>query len=236
MLPVLFGLAPAREEIFETIWELSAAMGIFGAGFTASGGAFEGVGDFVGGVGGLIGAEEGFGIGLEGGAFDCMRGEALGAADVWEGFEGFVGSAGADTGFAEISRTLLNILDVSGVTGVFDDVCGAAFGGIELGGVGAFVAAFCTWIELVAGLETGVSIAGSFDVVVRVFAVTGFDTVAFVDFALVVDFFVDSGISTSTGSEMTFLGRPLFLATSEDMLRVELSCGENFGRTNSPKG
>jgi vacuolar-type H+-ATPase subunit B/Vma2 len=44
-----------------------------------------------------------------------------------------------------------------------------------------------------------------------------------VDFALVVVFLVASNISTSTGSEMTFLGLPLFFTTSEDILGVKLN-------------
>jgi hypothetical protein len=65
----------------------------------------------------------------------------------------------------------------------------------------------------------------------------GFTTfgAAFVDFARVVDFLV-SGESTSTGSEMTFLGLPLFLATSEDMLDEELGVEELWVRFDSQKG
>lgn len=46
---------------------------------------------------------------------------------------------------------------------------------------------------------------------------------AFVDFALVVASLI---ISISTGSEMSFLGLPLFFTASEDMLAVELGWGE----------
>lgn len=79
------------------------------------------------------------------------------------------------------------------------------------------------------GLESDFSAAATFGEVAGVFAFTGFDVVAFVDFARVVDFFVNSGISTSTGSEITFLGLPLFLTTSEDMLCVELFPRGNCG-------
>jgi hypothetical protein len=47
-----------------------------------------------------------------------------------------------------------------------------------------------------------------------------------VDFALVVVFFEPSGTSISTGSEIVFLGLPLFFTTSEDMLAVELGWDE----------
>lgn len=69
-------------------------------------------------------------------------------------------------------------------------------------------------------LDTGFSTAGGFaDVDGLAMGVFG---PAFVDFARVVVFLVPSGISTSTGSEMTFLGLPLFFTASEDMLLVEL--------------
>jgi hypothetical protein len=58
---------------------------------------------------------------------------------------------------------------------------------------------------------------------------------AFVDFARVVVIFV-SGTSTSTGSEMTFLGLPLFLATSEDILDGGLRVEELWLRVDSQRG
>lgn len=87
---------------------------------------------------------------------------------------------------------------------------------------------------LAMGFATGLTTGGGF-ADVETFA-TGVFGAAFVDFARVVVFFVASGISTSTGSEMTFLGLPLFFTTSEDMLGFELDFGElSFGE-HSPKG
>lgn len=71
------------------------------------------------------------------------------------------------------------------------------------------------------GLDIGFSGTGDFAGVGGA-AFTTFGAV-FVDFALVVVFFVPSGTSVSTGSEIVFLGLPLFFTTSEDMLAVELS-------------
>jgi hypothetical protein len=74
------------------------------------------------------------------------------------------------------------------------------------------------------GLDIGFSATRGFaDVDALAVAVFG---PAFVDFALVVVFLVVSGTSTSTGSEMTFLGLPLFFTASEDMLAAELGWAE----------
>jgi hypothetical protein len=88
------------------------------------------------------------------------------------------------------------------------------------------IATFEATGPLAMGLDTGFSATGGF-ADVDAFA-TGVFSPAFVDFALVVVvFLVASDISTSTGSEMTFLGLPLFFTISEDILGVELSC-EDF--------
>jgi hypothetical protein len=144
VLPAVLGLAPAREEIFETIWELSAAIGILGVGCDdgVAGGVFDGANGFVGGRGGFVDVEESFGGGVVCVAFDGVGGDDLGKIVLGEGFEDFVGSSGAGTGFAESSRTLLNILDASGVTEAFGGgfagagagVCDASFVGVGFRG------------------------------------------------------------------------------------------------------
>jgi hypothetical protein len=131
-----------------------------------------------------------------------------------DGLEYFDGSAGAGTVFEASSRTCSNIFEVSGVTGGF----AAGFGGTAAGGFGAgFLVAEVGGGGFEAGFAAGVAgvaATGVFFVAVGVaFAVFG---AAFVDFALVVDFLL-SEISTSIGSEMTFLGLPLFLAISADI-------------------
>ncbi len=107
---------------------------------------------------GLNGAGVGFVEGFRGfedavvdeGALGCGVGcEALGGVVVDEGFEYFAGSAAGGMAFAESSRTLFNIFDVSGVTGVLIAVfAGAGVGfcdptdggglGTIFGGVGEF--------------------------------------------------------------------------------------------------
>jgi hypothetical protein len=150
---------------------------------------------------------------------------------VGDGFEDVAESAGAGTLFADSSRTFSNILEASGFVGGF----GGAFeaSGVDCldsvfedgGGVGAegFEAAFAVGGVIVAGFDK-VGAIGVFLVAVAV--AVGFIALgaAFVDFALFVDFF-SSGISSSTGSEMIFLGLPLFLTTSADMLDNELVPG-----------
>ena len=84
--------------------------------------------------------------------------------------------------------------------------------------------AFTGGVLLAIGFQAVLSVAGDFAEVGGP-ALTTFGA-AFVDFALVVLFFASLGISISTGSEMTFLGLPLFFTTSEDMLVIELMCGE----------
>lgn len=214
------GLAPARVEIFDTISEFIAARGILGGGFEAAGGICEGFG-----VG--IGFEEAGGAVLEGdvvfgGTEDADSGERV----VGDGLENFAESGDSGTLFADSSRTCSNILEVSGVTGVF----GAGFEGAGVGGfdsvfadadglgAGDFGAVFVATGVFPADFDTVEAIGVSFVAVGVVFA--GFGA-AFVDFALVVDFFF-SGSSISIGSEMTFLGLPLFLTTSADMLCNEL--------------
>jgi hypothetical protein len=146
---------------------------------------------------------------------------------------GFVDCSGDGTLFADSSRTLLRIFDVSGVTGAFavafvgaaGGFGGATFGGtgggdVALGGTAGFVTGFRTAFSAIIGF--GGAAADAF---------TAFGA-AFVDFARVVDFLV-SGTSTATGSEMAFLGLPLFLATSEDMLDEELGVEELWLRVDS---
>jgi hypothetical protein len=149
-----------------------------------------------------------------------------------DGREGFVGCSGGGTLFADSSRTLLRIFDVSGVTGVFavaflgvaGGFGGATFGGtggdVALGGTAGFVTGFRTAFSAIIGF--GGAAADAF---------TAFGA-AFVDFARVVDFLV-SGTSTTTKSEIAFLGLPLFLATSEDMLDEELGVEELWLRVDS---
>jgi hypothetical protein len=159
--------------------------------------------------------------------------ETVVAAD---GREGFVGCSGDGTLFEDSSRTLLRIFDVSGVTGVFAVAfvgAAAGFGGATFAGAGGGDATLGGTAGFVTGFGTGFSaIIGFGGAVVDAFTTFG---AAFVDFARVVDFLV-SGESTSTGSEMTFLGLPLFLATSEDMLDEELGVEELWLRVNSQKG
>lgn len=95
-------------------------------------------------VGGFIGFEDAV-VG-EGTALDCGGGEeGLGGVMVDEGFECFAGSAGGGTVFAESSRTLCNIFDVSGVTGVLTAVfacAGVCFCGATDGGAGGLGTTF----------------------------------------------------------------------------------------------
>ena len=135
---------------------------------------------------------------------------------------GFEESGVPGTLFEDSSRTFSSILEVSGVTGVFVVVFDAVgVGGSESdfadeGGIGV------EGFEAVFG--TGEGAAAAFDAVgaiVAFFAAAGVvftgSSAALVDFALVVDFFV-SGRSTSMGSDITFLGRPLFLTASADIM------------------
>jgi len=168
-------------------------------------------------------------LGCEG---DGVGFETVVAAD---GREGFVGCSGDGTLFADSPRTLLRIFDVSGVTGVFAVAfvgVAVGFGGATFAGAGGDATLGGT-AGFVSGFGTGFSaIIGFGGAAVDAFTTFG---AAFVDFARVVDFLV-SGESTSTGSEMTFLGLPLFLATSEDMLDEELGIEELWLRVDSQKG
>jgi len=158
--------------------------------------------------------------------------EASGEIVVGDGFEDFAGSEGAGTVFADSSRTFSKIFDVSGVTGGFVvGFEGAGVGGLDSAfidaaavGAGGFGAGFATGGGVAAGFDAVAAIGAFLVAVGAVFA--GFGA-AFVDFALVVDFFA-SGRSISMGSEMTFLGLPLFFTTSADMLWTELGLLENF--------
>lgn len=216
--------------MFDTISEFKAAMGTwgFGAGFVGGGGGGFAVADD-----GLNGTGIGFAGGLaelddavvgEGVAFVCIVFAVVGleAIDGVDGFENFTASAAGGVVFEYCSRSLFNIFDVSGVVDVltvgFAEV-GAGFCAAAAEGLNA---TFGATGLLALGLDTGFSTTGGF-ADVDAFA-TGVFGPAFVDFALVVVFLVASDISTSTGSEMTFLGLPLFFTTSEDMLGAELSC------------
>jgi hypothetical protein len=218
------GLAPAREEIFDTISEFRAARGIFGGGFEATGGICEGFGVEMGFS--VVGGTVVMGDGVFGDAEEVFVGGADEAGEmvIGDGLEGFGLSGDAGTLFADSSRTCFNILEVSGVTGGFGGGLegtsvldfDSAFGG-EVGAEGCG-AGFVVGEAVPAGFDI-VGAIGAFDVAIGV-VFTGFG-IAFVDFARAVDFFF-SGISISMGSEMTFLGLPFFLTTSADMLCIEL--------------
>ena len=141
----------------------------------------------------------------------CASGETV-VDDSLEDFETFVGLG---TLFEAISRTCSKILEVSGVTGGFEGGVATGFvsdfAGGGLGGASDFEAVFAGDL---AGLDGLTDVFAAIGVVFAAFGA------AFVDFALVVDFF-DSGRSISIGSEMIFLGLPLFLTTSADMLYTE---------------
>jgi hypothetical protein len=138
----------------------------------------------------------------------------------------FVGSAAEGAAFGCCSRSRLNIFDDSGDTGVLTmgfAVAGGYFGGTAGDDPKGLFATFGTAGVLAMGFATGLTTGGGF-ADVETFA-TGVFGAALVDFARVVVFFVASGISTSIGSEMTFLGLPRFFTTSEDMLASELDFG-----------
>ena len=144
---------------------------------------------------------------------------------VGDGLEIVAESGGEGTLFAESSRAFSKIFDVAGVTGGFDvvfdgggaEAFDSVFAGAEVVSAGGFEAVFA--------IGEGVAAIGVFFVAIGV-AFTGFGA-AFVDFALVVRVAVFvSRKSTSMGSAMTFLGRPLFLTTSADMLSNKLAALE----------
>jgi hypothetical protein len=163
----------------------------------------------------------------------------LDAAVVEAGFEYFGGSACGGTVFAECTCfcNSFNIFDDSGdietLTVDFGGV-GVGFCGAVAGDAGGLGAAFTCGVELVVVLVIGFSATGGFADV----GGAGFTTfgAAFVDFARVVAFFVPSDILISTGSEMTFLGLPLFFTASEDMLAAELGWVETLLREDSQRG
>jgi hypothetical protein len=215
--------------MFDTISEFKAAMGTwgFGVGFVGGGGGgfavtvdcLNGTGiDFAGGLVGLDDA-----VVVEGAAFVCIvfAGGGLEAIDGVDGFENFTGSAAEGAVFGYCSRSLFNIFDVSGVVDVLTVGFAEAGAGFCAAAAEGLLAPFGATGLLAMGLDTGFSTTGGF-ADVEAFA-TGVFGPAFVDFALVVVFLVASNISTSTGSEMTFLGLPLFFTTSEDILGVKLN-------------
>ena len=153
------------------------------------------------------------------------------------GFEYFAGSTAGGAVFGYCSRNLFNIFDDSGVV----ELLTVGFARAGVGFCGGAVedprglgATFGAASVLAMGLDIGFSTTGGF-ADVDAFAAGVFGP-AFVDFARVVVCLVASGISTSTGSEMTFLGLPLFFTTSEDILVVELGCGEVWLEGDSQKG
>lgn len=109
--------------------------------------------------------------------------------------------------------------------GLFPSGCAGAACFTVFEGSGAFGAAFGA-AELAIGFDASFLGAGAFaDALLTPFVTFG---AAFVDFAREVVVFLVSGNSTSTGSIMTFLGLPLFLATSADMLNMGLSVRETW--------
>jgi hypothetical protein len=146
---------------------------------------------------------------------------------VLNGLENFAGSGGPGTRFADSSRAFSNILEVSGVT---EDLAGAFVGAGALGFISVFGEAGRVGAEgFGVGFATGGTATLDFEAVgaiealfVALGVVFADFSVVFVDFALVADFFV-SGNSISMGSDMTFLGLPLFLTTSADMMSFELA-------------
>lgn len=228
MLPAVFGLAPARVVMFDTICEFRAAIGTcgFAAGLGGGGGDAAGLirEDFE--TGASVSVEIlGFEVAGGGMELDLAAGAVLvDAASAGDGCceEAFLastslnccniledaGSSFADTdGFSGVGAGLFP----SGCTG---SACFAVFEGS-----GAFDAVFGA-AELAIGFGAGFLGAGAFaDALLAAFVTFG---AAFVDFARDVVVFLVSGNSTSTGSIMTFLGLPLFLATSADILSMKL--------------
>lgn len=227
--------------MFDTICEFKAAMGTlgFGADFVeGGGGGFAVTGDGlsetgIGFAGGLVGLDDAV-VG-EGAAFVCIvfAGGGLEAIDGVDGFENFTGSADRGAVFGYCSRSLFNIFDVSGVVDVLTVGFAEAGAGFCAAAAEALIATFEATGPLAMGFDTGFSATGGF-ADVDAFA-TGVFSPAFVDFALVVVFLVASDISTSTGSEMTFLGLPLFFTISEDILGVEWSCEDFVVEGRLPK-
>lgn len=132
-----------------------------------------------------------------------------------------VGSAAVGAVLGYCSRRLFNILDESGETGVLTIGFAGAGGGfvcVVVETPEGLATTFGAAAELAMGSDIGFSAARGF-AGVDALAVAVFGP-AFVDFARVVVFLVASGTSTSTGSEITFLGLPLFFTTSADMLAV----------------
>jgi len=236
--------------MFDTISEFNAAIGIcgFGTGFVDGGGGIvfpaTGAGlngavagfEAEGGGGGFAATGIGFeeaGTGFKGALLELAdvvvgRGAALVCAtEAPEGFEDLARSAVGGALLGYCSRRPFNILDDSGETGVLTvDFAGAGggFGCVSAGTAEGLATTFGGVAELAMGLCIGFAAAGGF-ADVDALAVTDFGP-AFVDFARVVVFLAASGTSTSTGSEIPFLGLPLFFTTSADILAVELSCEE----------
>ena len=165
-------------------------------GFEAGGGVAFAVG---GGLGGEIFGFGAVAAGFGGRVLVCGVEEVgFEVRVVGDGLDDLAASSGVGMDFWESSRTLLRTLEVSGVIGDL---------GVCFAGAGAGV---CDCVFLAGAV-------GAFEAALAL-VVVGFEVAASVDFARVVDFLVVSGISDSTGSEMTFFGLPLFLTTSEDIL------------------
>ena len=175
---------------------------------------------------GILGAA-GAGFGCE----DRAAGYCLGcgaAVWVWAVGDGWGedGEAPEALLLAACWRSSLRILDDSGLafgaafgaTGFVSVFGGSALGDAEVGGE-VFGLGFRAAVGFAVASGIGLLVGEAFGAVTVDLPVLG---AALVDFALVVVFFAPSGISTSTGSVMTFFGLPLFLATSVGILRSEL--------------
>ena len=143
----------------------------------------------------------------------------------------FIDSSTSAAFFSSNSFTCSNIFDVVGVVGV-----GFATKGFSTAftlGAALFVAVFGA-ADVPAAFEalffTVVAFAGVAEAAFTVFVAV------LVDFARVVAFFMVSGNSTSTGSEMTFFGLPLFFATSADIVYLELALCKVLSRSNAQRG
>jgi hypothetical protein len=188
-------------------------------------GGNEDVGDFVEGEGAFEDNEDlAESVDVEG-TLACTGKEAVAVAeedgDVLFG-DGLESSTEfGDTGvlFAGISRSFCRILDVSGVIGTLAGVFGLVgfdpvFADIDEPDAEDFEVIFRTGKEGPVALDVMGAVGVSFIAIGVVFS--GFGA-ALVELALLVDFFF-SGIPLSMVSETTFLGLPLFLTTSADIL------------------
>lgn len=259
----MFGFAPARVVIFDTMVELSSAMGMcgFGVGFPEGGG---GAVDFDGGGGVLV-------VGFEPGEFVDESGFAcddesvdLAAIVGWVfdgSVDGFVvdcccnlsaslAGFGANSTLAFPAASVVPFVDSGEILSFFASIsftCSSIFDVVGVVGVGFASTGFSTAFALGAAAFAVFGVVGAPEAFVTVFFTgvafadvdgTSFAVfvVVFVDLALVVAFFAVSGNSTSTGSEMTFFGLPLFFATSADIFYLELALWDVVLRSNAQRG